>query len=68
VVFEKKLNIQAGNGYFGVKKQKYGSSNIANVIELSNYSQNDWTKSDIEGREIQFKERILSYFREHLNS
>ena len=22
-VFEKKLNIQAGNGYFGVKKQKY---------------------------------------------
>jgi uncharacterized protein with ParB-like and HNH nuclease domain len=65
VVFEKKLNIQAGNGYFGNKKQKYALSNIANVIELGTYPKNDWTKEDIENRENRFKERIISFFKEH---
>jgi len=65
-VFEKKLNIQAGNGYFGVKKQKYKISSIATVIELSNYPKNDWIKEDIENREAQFKETLLNYFRTNL--
>jgi uncharacterized protein with ParB-like and HNH nuclease domain len=68
VVLEKKLNIQAGNGYFGVKKQKYQLSSIANVINLSKHSGNDWTKWDIEDRETKFKERILLYFKEQLNN
>lgn len=67
VAFEKKLNIQAGNGYFGVKKQKYTLSKIAAVFELSNYSKNDWTKTDIEEREIRFKETIMNFFKENLN-
>ena len=65
-VFEKKLNIQAGNGYFGVKKQKYSLSKIATVLELSNYYKNDWIKEDIEEREKRFKETIIDFFRTNL--
>jgi uncharacterized protein with ParB-like and HNH nuclease domain len=65
-VFEKKLNIQAGNGYFGIKKQKYKVSGIATVKDLSNYSSNDWVKTDIEQREQEFKTTLLNYFRTNL--
>lgn len=65
-VLEKKLNIQAGNGYFGVKKQKYLVSSIASVQELSNHPNNDWIKTDIENREIVFKETLMAYFRTNL--
>jgi uncharacterized protein with ParB-like and HNH nuclease domain len=66
IVLEKKLNIQAGNGYFGIKKQKYASSKIACVRELSSYSKNDWLKEDIEERETNFKDRLVVFFREQL--
>lgn len=66
IVFEKKLNIQAGNGYFGVKKQKYSLSKIACVVDLSSYYKNDWVQEDIEEREAKFKSRILSFFKEQL--
>lgn len=36
VAIEKKVNIQAGNGYFGKKKERYTKSKIAAIIELSN--------------------------------
>ena len=65
-VFEKKLNIQAGNGYFGVKKEKYRSSSIATVQGLANYPKNDWTKEDIEEREENFKTSLMNYFRDNL--
>lgn len=67
-VFEKKLNIQAGNGYFGVKKLKYQASCIATVLELSNYAKSDWIKEDIEAREKVFKTTLLDYFRSNLVS
>ena len=65
-VFEKKLNIQAGNGYFGIKKQKYLASSIATVVELANYPKNEWVKEDIENREADFKNKIIEYFRTNL--
>lgn len=68
IIFEKKLNIQAGNGYFGNKKNKYGISKIANVLDLSNYPKNDWTKEDIEQREEEFKTRIITFFRDNLKN
>ena len=61
-VFEKKLNIQAGNGYFGIKKQKYRVSSIATVKKLSNYRNNDWIKTDIEKREKEFKDTLIGFF------
>jgi uncharacterized protein with ParB-like and HNH nuclease domain len=66
IVLEKKLNIQAGNGYFGVKKQRYTGSNISTVIELSNYHKDDWIKEDIEAREQQFKKSVVDFFKTHL--
>ena len=67
IVFEKKLNIQAGNGYFGKKKDRYSTSKIAVVLELSNYPKSDWLKEDIEKREGEFKSRIFDFLKKHLN-
>lgn len=66
IIFEKKLNIQAGNGYFGIKKQKYKMSRIATVHELSNYPKNDWGRHDIDEREKRFKNTIINFFRNNL--
>ncbi len=66
VVFEKKLNIQAGNGYFGMKKLKYSLSKIADVLALSTYDKTDWTKEDIEAREIVFKKILIDFFKGQL--
>lgn len=62
IIFEKKLNIQAGNGYFNTKKQKYRSSTIACVKELSNYPKADWLQQDIEAREHAFIAKLLEFF------
>jgi hypothetical protein len=67
IVLEKKLNIQAGNGYFGKKKDRYRDSSIAVVKDLSNYPKNDWIMEDIERREFEFKNRLVDFFKTHLN-
>lgn len=66
VAMEKKLNIQAGNGYFGKKKLKYSESKVANVKELADVSQNDWQKTDIEDRGNKFSNQLISFFKEYL--
>jgi uncharacterized protein with ParB-like and HNH nuclease domain len=66
VVFEQKLNIQAGNGYFGRKKKKYEESKIANVIDLSKLKQDDWVKKDIEERENRFCNIIIEFIKKEL--
>ena len=63
----KKLNIQAGNGYFGQKKYKYKDSRIANVNDLSKYPSDDWVKTDIEAREKLFLESTVGFFHSNLN-
>ncbi|WP_298499798.1 DUF262 domain-containing protein [uncultured Algibacter sp.] len=67
IVLEKKLNIQAGNGYFGVKKAKYELSKIAVIKELAAISQNDWVKNDIEKRESKFISDLIFFFKEQLS-
>lgn len=67
IILEKKLNIQAGNDYFGRKKEKYRASNIVCVQELGNYPKNDWVKEDIEAREIVFTTNLIKFFKEQLN-
>ena len=67
ILFEKRLNIQAGNNYFNSKKSHYNRSQIANVIELSNYPKPDWTKEDIVEREGIIISDLIEYFRENLN-
>lgn len=67
IVFEKKLNIQAGNGYFGKKKQRYSESKIAAVLEMSNNPKNDWLKEDIEKREKVLKDDLFNFFKQYLS-
>ncbi len=66
IIFEKKLNIQAGNGYFGVKKNRYSQSKIASILDLSRYHKSDWVKEDIEERETKLKTVILDFFASQL--
>ena len=66
IPFEKKLNIQAGNGYFGAKKVKYSDSSIYEVQRLGNYHKNDWVKDDIEEREKRMIDRLITFFKENL--
>jgi len=68
IAFEKKLNIQAGNGYFGRKKEKYKESKISIVKkQLAYYEKNDWNKEDIEKRDKQFVEDLMGFFKENLS-
>ncbi len=67
VVIEKKINIKAGNGYFGQKKKKYQKSNIQEVLDLSKLSQDDWHKVDIEAREAEFCDCIYQFFSDNLS-
>lgn len=62
VAIEKKLNIQAGNGYFGNKKSKYLQSRIEDVLVLGKYPKNDWMQADIDDREVKFLNEIIKYF------
>ena len=67
-VIEKKLNIQAGNGYFRAKKEKYDISGIATVQELAKYPKDDWIQSDIENREAKFKQTLMDFFKKNLKN
>lgn len=62
VAFEKRLNIQAGNNYFGNKKKKYSESKIQDAINLSHYKADDWAKNDIVARNTAFAERLSNFF------
>lgn len=66
VVFEKKLNIIAGNGYFGKKKIVYERSTILEAKELAFHKGNDWTKEDIENRNEAVTERLENFFKSNL--
>jgi uncharacterized protein with ParB-like and HNH nuclease domain len=64
VVFENKLNIQAGNGYFGRKKEKYIQSTIEDILALARYKKDDFAIDDIKKREDEFISRIMRFFAE----
>ena len=66
IILEKRLNIQAGNNYFGRKKEKYRQSAIEAVKELAHYPKDDWTKEDIIDRERKIKKDLVEFFRKNL--
>ncbi len=66
IPFENRLNIQAGNGYFGKKKEKYRTSKIYEVQQLSQYGKDDWGKEDIENREKQMISLFKGFFMRNL--
>ena len=65
-IFEKRLNIQAGNQYFALKKNKYAESEIATVQSLSKYPKSDWVKEDIEKREKDVINKLITFFESEL--
>lgn len=67
IVLEKKINISAGNGYFGKKKDKYRKSNIACVLRLAEYDKNDWLIKDINDRENATKARLAEFMLEQFS-
>lgn len=58
--FEKKLNIVAGNGYFGKKKKEYTASKIAVTKALGNSDVTDWNMDSIMKRDIRVSDEIIS--------
>lgn len=70
VPFEQKLNIQAGNGFFSAKKEKYQNSVIGVVRDLLQYE--EWTTQNILARDEQVVNDIWNTLKkwneEYLNS
>ncbi len=58
--FEKKLNIVAGNGYFGKKKTEYAASKIAITKTLGISDATDWNINSIMKRDIRVSDKIIS--------
>ena len=56
--FEKKLNIVAGNGYFGKKKKQYEESSIIITKNMAKLDWNDWTLDNITERDIRVSDTI----------
>lgn len=69
IPFEKRLNIRAGNGYFGEKKRQYIGSHIKEVQDLVTiHTSDDWLPEDIERRRDEVCTRLIAFFRENLIS
>lgn len=57
--FEKKLNIVAGNGYFGKKKESYAKSRIAVTKRMSVSPIREWSLDDITERDVKTADQLL---------
>ncbi|WP_424777609.1 DUF262 domain-containing protein [Porphyromonas endodontalis] len=62
VPFEKALNIIAGNGYFTKKQKEYQNSKIVITKQLGDISCNDWCLLDIEKRDNEVIQQLMSIF------
>ncbi|MCD8370267.1 MAG: DUF262 domain-containing HNH endonuclease family protein [Clostridiales bacterium] len=58
--FEKKLNIVAGNGYFGKKKKEYIVSKIAITKALGVSDTADWNMDSIMKRDLRVSDEIIA--------
>ena len=69
IPFEKRLNIRAGNGYFGEKKRNYITSKIKEVQDLTtNHTSDDWLPADIESRRDEVRTRLITFYKQNLVS
>ncbi len=55
---EKKLNIQAGDGYFEKKKEKYSKSKIVLTNQMTHLKTTDWKLSNIDKRDAEIFSEI----------
>ena len=66
IILERKLNIEAGNGFFAKKKEKYAQSKYKEALNLSKYLKSAWLKEDIDKRNEEFVNTIYNFFKESL--
>lgn len=57
--FEKKLNIVAGNGYFGKKKKEYTASKIVITKAMGTSDVMDWNLESITKRDIRVSDEVV---------
>lgn len=60
IPFEKKLNIAAGNGYFGKKKKQYEESKITVTKKMSKLDTDDWNLDNITERDIRVSDALMA--------
>lgn len=65
--FEKKLNIVAGNGYFGKKKKEYSASKIAITNAMGTSDIQDWDMDSIMKRDIRVSDSITAILKKWNN-
>lgn len=58
--FEKRLNIVAGNGYFGKKKKAYSASKIAITREMGTSDITEWGLDSITRRDVRISDTIIA--------
>lgn len=70
--FEKKLNIVAGNGYFGKKKKEYTVSKIKITNAMGSSDVQDWNMDSIMKRDIRVSDEVIAILnrwkKEYLNA
>ncbi len=66
--FEKKLNIVAGNGYFGKKKKAYAASNIAITKEMGTSTITNWDLDSITKRDVRLSDLIMRILKNWSNA
>ncbi len=65
--FEKRLNIVAGNGYFGKKKKEYAASKIAITNAMGTSDVQDWDMDSIMKRDIRVSDSITAILKKWNN-
>ncbi len=58
IPFEKKLNIQASNGYFAKKQESYKESKVQIVLDMSE-QHSDWGMDEIRERDIRIYDELM---------
>jgi hypothetical protein len=66
ILLDKKTNIQAGDGFFGKKKEKWYTNSPINVVQqlVAEYPHDDWSKADIEKREDNLLNGFVEFARQ----
>ena len=65
IPFEKKLNIVAGNGYFGKKKKEYTASKIMITKEMGTSDIQEWNLDSIMKRDIRITDSIIKIIKKY---
>lgn len=65
--FEKKLNIVAGNGYFGKKREQYNKSKIA-IVKKFGDKQEEWNLDDIILRDQKISDIVINKIKEGIKN